>query len=152
VKTWQSAPIHPVVEGALAPHLDGPDRVAIRGENIELTARQALSMSLTVHELATNAAKYGAMSIPAGKVDISWQTDPASGQWLFIWEESDGPPVVAPARSGFGTRLITRVLAADFEGQVDLQYRPEGLRCSLRAPLSSIAQKNPGYAAEQADA
>jgi two-component sensor histidine kinase len=82
----------------------------------------------------------------------AWQADPANGEWLFRWEESDGPAVVQPERSGFGTRLITRVLAADFEGQVELDYRPQGVLCTLRAPLRTIAAKNPGYAAEEADA
>jgi two-component sensor histidine kinase len=145
VKTWQSAAIRSVVDAALAPHLSGDHRFIVQGEDIELNARQALSMSLTIHELATNAAKYGAMSTPSGTVSISWQADPTNGQWLFTWQESGGPTVAVPGRTGFGTRLITRALAADFGGEVELQYWPEGVHCTLRAPLSTLVDKNPTY-------
>lgn len=143
ITTWQSAPMQSVVEAALTPHLSGESRFTIEGVNLELTAKQALSMSLTIHELATNAAKYGAMSLPHGQVHISWNADHPSGKFRFTWQEMDGPPVQAPERSGFGTRLITRVLAADFGGEVDLQYLPQGVLCILTAPLESLADRNP---------
>lgn len=148
-KTWQSAPLQSVVEGALTPHMSGTDRFVIEGVHLELSAKQALSMSLTIHELATNAAKYGAMSVPGGKVRIFWTPDQSSDQFRFVWEEIGGPAVNKPERNGFGTRLITRVLAADFDGRVDLQYHPSGVVCTLMAPLDCVAANNPGLAEMQ---
>ncbi|MBJ3783091.1 PAS domain-containing sensor histidine kinase [Devosia sediminis] len=113
-KTWQSAPIQSVIESALTPHMSAPDRFIIEGEHISLSAKQSLSMALTIHELATNAAKYGALSTSEGLVRISWTLDglneTAERQFVFKWQESGGPNVVEPERKGFGSRLITRVL------------------------------------------
>lgn len=145
-KTWKSAPIQAVVESALTPHLSGAERFVLDGVNIVLTAKQSLSMSLSIHELATNAAKYGAMSAPAGKVRIYWGADAKAENFVFIWQESGGPPVTSPSSIGFGSRLITRVLAADFDGQVKLEYNPAGLTCTLTAPLDKIVANNPGLA------
>ena len=151
ISTWQSAPMQSMVEAALTPHMSEVSRFTIDGINVELTAKQALSMSLTIHELATNAAKYGAMSVPNGKVDISWVADPQSQEFRFTWRESDGPPVRAPERSGFGTRLITRVLAADFGGEVDLLYAPDGVLCRLKAPLESLVATNAALAVQSGE-
>jgi two-component sensor histidine kinase len=143
VKTWQSAPMLSVVEAALTPHMSEAKRFTIEGVELELNAKQALSMSLTIHELATNAAKYGAMSEPQGKVRIGWEADRQAREFTFTWQELDGPAVLMPQRSGFGRRLITRVLAADFGGKVDLQYHSSGVVCTLAAPLSSVTDRNP---------
>jgi two-component sensor histidine kinase len=141
-KAWQSAPIQSVVEGALTPHMSGAERFIIEGQHIALSAKQSLSMALTVHELATNAAKYGALSVPDGLVRVSWSTDTLneSGerQFVFTWQESGGPLVSEPTRKGFGSRLITRVLAADFEGEVRIEYRPEGVVCILASPAAVV--------------
>lgn len=141
--TWQSAPIQTVVESALTPHMSGTERFSLEGVNLALTAKQALSMSLTVHELATNAAKYGALSVPDGSVQVRWSTDQkdeaGNPQFRFSWREIGGPPVQVPTREGFGSRLITRVLAADFDGDVRINYAPDGVHCELASPLSSVA-------------
>ena len=141
-KTWQSAPIQSVVEGALTPHMSGAERFIIEGEHLALSAKQSLSMALTVHELATNAAKYGALSVPSGLVRISWSTksvnDAGERQFIFTWHESGGPTVSKPERTGFGSRLITRVLAADFEGEVRIDYPPEGVTCVLTSPAAIV--------------
>ncbi|QQR39615.1 sensor histidine kinase [Devosia rhizoryzae] len=139
--TWTTASLRDVVEGALAPHMPSEDRVTLQGIEFDLNPKQALSMALAIHELATNAAKYGAFSTPEGRVLISWAFDPAGEKpvFLFKWEESGGPPVVVPSRTGFGSRLITKVLAADFEGKVSVEYRPEGLLCVLRSDTGCVA-------------
>jgi two-component sensor histidine kinase len=107
-----------------------------------LTSRQALSLALALHELATNATKYGALSVDAGKVSIDWTLDAhdATGAPVFelVWTESGGPPVVAPQSKGFGSRLITQALAADFEGDVRIEFAPGGVVCRLTAPRSAV--------------
>ncbi|PYE23612.1 PAS domain S-box-containing protein [Rhizobium sp. PP-CC-3A-592] len=126
--------IREAIETALAPHRAGAAQFDIAGPDLQLSPKQTLSLALAIHELATNAAKYGALSSPNGKIVISWdQNANGSGAQAFAlrWEEKNGPPVVPPTRSGFGSRLITRVLAADFKGQVKLDYVPGGLVCTL---------------------
>lgn len=140
-RTWVSAPIQSVVESALTPHMSGPDRFVIDGVNLQLNPKQALSMALAIHELATNAAKYGAMSQPNGQVNISWTIEPgAEGEetFVFTWAESGGPKVDEPERTGFGSRLITRVLAADFDAKVSIDYAPGGVVCTLISPAESV--------------
>lgn len=144
-RTWQSAPILTVIERALAPHLSSADRFILDGINLDLTAKQALSISMTVHELATNAAKYGALSTATGQVQVKWgfENGPAGNQFIFRWTETGGPTVTEPTRKGFGTRLITRALAADFNGQVSIDYAPGGIVCVLASPANAIAAHDP---------
>jgi two-component sensor histidine kinase len=96
----------------------------------------ALALSMAVHELATNAAKYGALSLPTGQVSISWTVTPGEPRLLVLsWRERGGPPVALPTRRGFGTRLIERSLAQELSGEVDLAYVPTGVVCTIKAPL-----------------
>lgn len=154
--TWQSAPIQTVIESALTPHMSGSERFAIEGRHLELTAKQSLSMALTIHELATNAAKYGALSVPNGKVRIAWTTDTVDEDgnrlFRFTWEESGGPMVASPTRKGFGSRLITRVLAADFQGEVSIDYAPSGVVCTLASPINSLEASGSASNKTQGDA
>ena len=100
-----------------------------------LQPRAAVSMALAMHELATNATKYGAMSTPDGRISVSWRlTPPPSPRLDLRWRESDGPPVLPPGRRGFGTRMIQQVLAQEFQGRVDVEYRTDGLLCQISAP------------------
>jgi two-component sensor histidine kinase len=131
--SWTSAPIDHVVTSALAPHRSGDRRINISGPDVELQPKPALALALAVHELATNAVKYGALSTK-GKVDVHWSNDAESG-FRFSWTESGGPTVVEPTRKGFGSRLIERILAADFGGDARTYYRPGGVVCELIAPL-----------------
>jgi PAS domain S-box-containing protein len=155
--TWTSAPLREVIAGAVEAHGSRHHRIEMRGPDLELSPRQALAMALAVHELATNAAKYGALSVDGGRVDISWSVAGPDGAppetFEFAWRESGGPPVVAPSRQGFGTRLITRVLPGDFRGEVRIDYAAEGVVCVLVAPADVIAARPvapvaPGAAAE----
>ncbi len=130
------APITDVVKRALGPHDTGGERFRVAGPNIDLGSQQAMSLSLAIHELATNAFKYGALSNRDGSVDILWQADNDTGQFEFRWQESSGPRVEPPTRTGFGSRLISHVLAGDFKGKVELLYEPSGLLCVLKAPLT----------------
>jgi two-component sensor histidine kinase len=93
---------------------------------------------MAFHELATNAAKYGAYSQPSGRVAVSWSMRRDGGRRLQIdWSERDGPPVDVPERRGFGTRLIERSIGEDLSGTVAFDYAPAGLRCTIALPLDS---------------
>lgn len=139
---WNEAPIDAVVQGALAPHIGALGEISARGPSLNLRARQALTLSLCIHELATNSMKYGALSQAGGKVTIRWQIDFRNGDQIFrlTWAESDGPIVVAPERRGFGSLLIQHVLAADFGGKVDVDYHPHGLHCELTTRLDNLRE------------
>ncbi|HMI19661.1 MAG TPA: HWE histidine kinase domain-containing protein [Sphingomonas sp.] len=129
---WQSAPIHDVIVKALAPHCSA-ERCVISGPALELNGQRALALALAVHELATNAVKYGALSNATGRIHVQWEI--AGGELRLSWRESGGPVVGTPGPPGFGTRIVSRNLAAEFKGAVDLQLWPSGLVVTLTAPL-----------------
>lgn len=130
--SWSSAPIRDVLEGALAPHRSGHGKFTLDGPNVMLLPKQALALAVATHELATNAAKYGALSAD-GSVQLSW-TD-SDDRFSFKWRELGVPSVVtAPTKKGFGSRLIEKMLASDFGGTVEVTYDADGLRCELHAP------------------
>lgn len=108
-----------------------PERVRLIGPACRLDADTAPRVALVIHELATNAAKYGALSIPQGVVRITWTLLPATLE--LVWREEGGPPVSPPTRKGFGSRLIAASLAPG-GGAADLQFNPAGLTCTLRLP------------------
>jgi PAS domain S-box-containing protein len=140
--SWTSAPMPIVVEGALEPHRTGEGRIRTKGPSVDLTARQALSLSLALHELATNAAKYGALSVPGGTIDVTWDctTSGSSRSLCFLWRESGGPVVAPPSRRGFGSRLIESTLSSDFGSSVKVEYRPEGVVCRFETVLAELAE------------
>jgi two-component sensor histidine kinase len=142
---WATASVYDVVEGALAPHMTGTGRFSFSGDEITVGSKQALSLALAVHELATNAIKYGALSNDAGRVDISWSQMSMMGEpaFRFAWQESEGPAVSEPTQIGFGSRLIKRVLTDDFGGEVTFTYAPSGITCLLIAPMSRIREAIP---------
>jgi len=132
-ENWETASIREVIEAAVAPYR-GDGRVAIDGPDMRVPPRTAVSLALAIHELGTNAAKYGALSGSAGTVSVRWQAE--DGRLGLIWRESGGPPVASPTTRGFGTRMIERALAAELGGEATIEFRPEGLVCSVGAPLS----------------
>lgn len=135
---WTGSTIDAVIEEALDVHRSAEKVVNASGPPVMLSARQSMSLSLTLHELATNAAKYGALSRSGGKVDIEWDTRCCAGpgQMLsFRWQESGGPTVVPPTRKGFGSRLIANSISSDF-GPVSIDYAPSGLVCSFECQMS----------------
>ena len=135
-----TAAIRAVVENALAPHRTGAGRISVSGSHIIVGSKQALSLSLAIHELATNAIKYGALSNDRGRIDISWRKKPGGDTPLFhfMWRERDGPPVTKPIKKGFGSELIEGGLAWDFGARVDVSYEPAGFICRLTAPLGNL--------------
>jgi len=115
-------------------------RVQATGPDVMLTAKAVQTFALVVHELATNASKYGALSVPAGRVKLSWSVSGtgAGRRFRFDWIESNGPLVTHPTRTGFGTMLITSIAASDFDCEPQLFYEADGFRYGLDAPLSHV--------------
>jgi two-component sensor histidine kinase len=114
--------------------------VRIGGPPVRLNPKAALSIALAVHELATNASKYGALSTPNGRVDISWSLQRVGNEpWLAIlWQEAGGPPVTPPEDRGFGSMLIERSIAYELGGDAVMEFRKEGLVCTIKVPLQTI--------------
>jgi len=133
---WEAAPVRRVVEAALEPFLGTANDIELAGSaEVSVGARTALAITLAIHELATNAVKYGALSMPSGKVRVSWETE--SGRLVILeWEESGGPVVHPPVRKGFGSTLLERGLSDRASGSAKVEYRPSGVRCVLRLPVS----------------
>ena len=139
-ENWAGADLHTIVRKALAPHASGESRIVFDGPDVRLSPPQAVSMALALHELATNALKYGSLTSPEGAVRIDWNLahDGAGGRHLtFLWEEHGGPAVAIPTRRGFGTRLLARTFAEENGGRAEVQYNPSGLRCLIHLPLST---------------
>jgi two-component system CheB/CheR fusion protein len=137
---WDRAALRDIVVGELAPYLDGnAGNVVIDGQaDVALTPKATQTLAMALHELATNAAKYGALSMPAGKVKVSWSVansrkDP---QLSIEWVESDGPPVKTPTRRGFGTQLIERIVNYDLQANVQRDFHAQGVRCKIEFPLT----------------
>ena len=131
---WESAPLRELLRDALAVSDAADARIELNGPHVRLSPKQSLAVAMAIHELNTNAIKYGALSSDDGTVSVDWR--PVNGTHLDLtWTERGGPPVEAPARRGFGTFMIERVLANDLEGEVTLDFGKEGLRCVVRAPL-----------------
>ncbi|MGH1590139.1 PAS domain-containing sensor histidine kinase [Methylobacterium phyllosphaerae] len=145
-ETWEGANLQDIVASAVDLHQSsGPTRFNTQGPPVRLEPRIALALTLALHELATNAVKYGALSNETGCVEITWKVEEASdGPHLSLeWSESGGPGVVPPKRKGFGSRLIERSLAGEFGAEVHLAYEPAGVRCTVVVPLDDSGQRTP---------
>lgn len=131
---WGTTPIRSVIEAEMAPYSGGDAEISLEGPEVELAPNDALSLGLAVHELTTNAAKYGALSQPGGRVAISWERE--SEEMVVVrWQERGGPPVSADRKRGFGTDLIEKIVAHELRQPVDLRFEPEGVSCKLRVPV-----------------
>jgi two-component sensor histidine kinase len=138
-RRWSGANLRELAEQAAAPYarLDGAAPFDLEGPEVSLPPKTAIALALAFHELATNAGKYGALSTPAGRVRLTWSVSEAEGERRLHleWRETGGPPVEPPKRRGFGTRLIERGLGSELQGTVRLEYRPDGLVCTVEAHL-----------------
>ncbi|MGH6967421.1 MAG: sensor histidine kinase, partial [Phenylobacterium sp.] len=135
-ESWHGAALQEVAERALDPFSSlAASKVVIHGPDVWLQPGAALTMALVFHELATNAVKYGALSREAGRVDLSWSLDTDNARLRLTWVESGGPAVTPPTRQGFGSRLIERGLRGEFRGSAMMDYRPQGLSCTMEAQL-----------------
>ncbi|MFL5204868.1 MAG: sensor histidine kinase, partial [Microvirga sp.] len=137
-ENWEGAELREIINEVVEPYLRQKTKhFEIEGPHLRLIPRTALAIAMAIHELATNAAKYGALSVPSGCVFITWTVTSESLPHLELrWQERDGPPVSRPTRRGFGTRLIERSLATDVGGHVQLTYDPAGVVCVMNVPLS----------------
>ena len=129
-ENWSSAKMSDVVQNVLET-LQSPDRFALDGEPVVIGPRAVLSLSLILHELSTNALKYGAWSQTGGHVDVAWKT--VDGALHLRWKETNGPAVLAPERKGFGSKLINLGLTGS--GGTTLHYGPTGFEADFTAPL-----------------
>ena len=136
-KEWHGADLGDVVRAEMSPYAD---RVSIEGPNLMLTAQAAQNFALALHELATNAAKYGALSTNTGQVHISWELPKPDGyrQFVFVWQESGGPPVIRPTEKGFGTAVLEQVMAEYFDTPPRIEFAPGGVCYKVTGSLEPI--------------
>jgi len=137
---WESASLSELLGQEFKPYAS--EQVRLDGPEVDLPPRTAVTLGMVFHELATNAAKYGALSTPAGSVSVSWRTVLASGaapRLILRWREAGGPPVRTPTRSGFGSRLIEGSVKGELGGVSRMVFDPEGFHCRLEIVLSDAA-------------
>ena len=132
-QNWETATISQIVAEAVAPHHASDGRFTAEGPTVELEPKSAVALGLAMHELATNAVKYGSLSTPEGRVEVRWTAD--AGLLRLTWRERGGPPVSPPRQRGFGARMLEQGLADELSGSVTLIFNPEGLECVVEASL-----------------
>lgn len=136
------ADLHQIISQALAPYQQGdsPDRISATGPEVWLKGSRT-TLTMAMHELATNAVKYGALSVGSGRVAVRWRIEDAAGgkELLIEWREQGGPPVTSPERRGFGSVLVERGLAAELRGTARIFFQPEGVVCEIRASLEDVS-------------
>ncbi|KQT52404.1 MULTISPECIES: PAS domain-containing sensor histidine kinase [unclassified Aureimonas] len=143
---WVGASLREVINRTVGPHLgEAGNRFELDGPDVMLKPKAALAMSMALHELCTNAVKYGSLSVDGGRVGIAWRTQPVQGgeRLRLVWTERGGPPVAKPSRKGFGSRLIERGLAAELGGDVEIAFDPRGVICTIDAPLPAPDERLP---------
>ncbi len=133
--SWENATIDSTIRSAIEPFDQGGDRFIISGEDIRIRSSSVIAFAMTLNELCTNTTKFGALSLSAGQVRISWRVD--GEHLLFEWTESGGPLVSEPTRQSFGTRMMTS-LGQQLRGKVELHYKPSGFVYSLDVPLEEL--------------
>ena len=135
---WSNADLANTIRGATAPYdNEGAGRFSIAGPDIKITSGAVIALAMTLNELCTNTTKFGALSVPAGSIDIAWKIDEGMQRLELTWSEKGGPLVRAPSRQSFGTRLIGS-LGQQLKGQVKLAYDPTGFVYTLGVPMTSL--------------
>ena len=140
---WLGTDLASVAKATVEPHGGGESRFRIEGPFVPLAPAMALTFTMAMHELCTNAAKYGALSRQKGHVSIIWQVtgNGAESRLKLFWTQKDGPTVTPPMRKGFGSRLIERALAMELSGEIRINYEPSGVVCTIDAPLPTLGLK-----------
>ncbi|HEY4043351.1 MAG TPA: PAS domain-containing protein, partial [Rhodopila sp.] len=139
---WSPVSVREILMEEVRPFLSGEQaNVVLTGPAALVQPRVALALGMAVHELTTNAVKFGALSVPDGQVKVCWTVDETAkgAQLMLKWAERNGPPVTSPARRGFGTALIERAFALDVDGQAKINFLPDGVVATLRAPLQGAS-------------
>ncbi|MFN3667860.1 MAG: sensor histidine kinase [Brevundimonas sp.] len=137
-ENWAGADLRSLISEVLAPYQGAPSLIELTGPEVRLHPSQAVAVSLACHELATNAAKYGALSGPGGQIRLDWNLAHSGAGERFmtlLWQEAGGPPVTPPARTGFGTKLIRQTFAGESGGRAEIAYPREGVQCVMVLPL-----------------
>jgi len=138
---WANASLSETVRGAIKPFDDpGAERFSLAGPDIGITSGAVIALAMTLNELCTNTTKFGALSIPSGRVSIAWKIDNDTQRLSLTWRENGGPLVVAPTRRSFGTRMM-EALGLQLNGLVHLAYEPGGFVYTLDVPLKSLTMK-----------
>ena len=137
---WEAASMMQIARAAMKPFCEA-NRCHIEGPDFKVVPQTAVTLALALHELATNASKYGSLSSDEGAIEVSWTEH--DGKFDLLWRESGGPRVLEPETEGFGTRLIKRGLAAELHGSVDLNFEPDGLVCRISGQLKTITPAKP---------
>jgi PAS domain S-box-containing protein len=136
---WEGADLARLVEEELAPFRGGAGaRASIEGPHLALASSSAQPLSMALHELATNAAKYGALSVPEGRVSVRWSHE-SDGRVVLTWTESGGPSVAPPSKRNFGLNVINIVINSQLGGTARFEWRPEGLVCTAEIPADALA-------------
>jgi two-component sensor histidine kinase len=144
---WTSTSLAAILNAAVVPFDSaGGGRFFVQSTDIEVDAKAVLPLAMVLNELGTNAIKYGALSIPEGRVDIIAHVDDARGLFRLVWTESGGPVVRPPARRSFGTRLIEQGMMSQLQGKSTLTFAPSGVVCELDIPLASLQPAPPASA------
>ena len=143
-QTWEGVDLAALVKAQLRPFVDDAGgRLELSGPAIYLTPASAQALRLVLHELATNATKYGALSVPQGRIAIAWTVTPAADpRFHLIWTECDGPPVTPPLRQGFGATVYKRMLGQSLNASVHMAYEPGGIVWSFGTTLSSVGHRS----------
>ena len=136
--SWDNATIESTIRNAIEPFDQGGGRFVVSGENVRITSSAVIAFAMTLNELCTNTTKFGALTLPAGQVHVSWRL--GDERLYFEWAESGGPPVSEPTRKSFGTRMMTS-LGKQLKGRVELDYRPGGFLYTLDVPLEALTTK-----------
>ncbi|HZW11406.1 MAG TPA: chemotaxis protein CheB [Phycisphaerales bacterium] len=138
---WTGAWLEDLVRIELESRVQRPEQLRLDGPALMIRPDAAMALHMVIHELSTNAAKYGALSSSAGRVSVRWTLEPTDdGEMLVIgWAEDGGPPCEPPTRSGFGTKVLERTVSYQLEGGFTTEYRPEGMRCTIRIPWTAEA-------------
>ena len=142
-KDWTTTTLADLVREAVAPYDLPRGRVRLAGDPVEAAARPAIALSLTFHELATNAGKYGSLSTDHGTVDITWWVE--DGLLHIVWAEKGGPPCATPSRRGFGGLLIQMNVEQELSGKLHQLFGPDGFRCEITLPLDKLAKRAPVF-------
>ena len=137
---WAGAPLADLVTSELQAFVTDVGRFAVGGPAVNLVPRAVTTLGIALHEMATNAVKYGAMADERGRLSVTWTFETRDGaKWLVIvWRESGGPPVPKPTRTGYGTDLIRRSIEYDFGGNAEFIYEPSGLVVTLAMPMQPV--------------
>ncbi|WP_175577796.1 sensor histidine kinase [Mongoliimonas terrestris] len=136
---WEGASLRTIVEAEFEPYVGPSQRMHLNGPELDLPARQAVTLGMAIHELTTNAVKYGALSAASGQVEVSWKVEHHAEQdtLIILWCEAGGPALTSQPASGFGSRLLRQTINYELGGHIDLRFEPDGFCCTITIPIGA---------------